>query len=234
MVSSALATVTPTAADTPVCPAASPALAVSVCGPFATRVVSHGTSYGALVSVPITVPSTENVTPVTPTSSEAVASTAIGPLTLAPSPGAVMPTVGAVVSGGGAVVTTSWGRLVAVVPSRETNATPSADVEEIRIEKVPSPVTIGPTLNCAHVLRAALPIAATGSESAAGAVFHVTFSGQVCEATRATDPPTGDGLVTNSRNVAPTTTSDPTPETVNRRSPFWTGELSAVKVPSDP
>ena len=54
-----------------------------------------------------------------------------------------MATVGAVVSGGGAVVTTSCGRLVAVMPSRETNATPSATLEEIRIEKVPSPVTIG-------------------------------------------------------------------------------------------
>src|SRR5690242_18277877 len=158
------------------------------------------------------VPSTANMTDVTPTLSLAFASTSTEPETVDASLGAVIATVGGVVSAGGAVVTTSCGRCAAVVPSRETNATPSADVEEIRIENVPSPVMIGSTLNCAQVFNPALPIVATGSGSAAGAVFQVTFSGHVWDATRATDPPTGEGFVTYSRRVAPMTTSVPTPE----------------------
>src|SRR3954470_23296270 len=179
-------------------------------------------------------PSMANATDVTPTLSVADASTATEPETDAPSVGAVIATVGVVLSGGGAVVTTSCGRCVAVVPSRETYATPSADVDETRIEYVPSPVMIGKTLNCAHVLSAALPIVATGSGSAAGGGVPGGLSPQVCEATRATEPPTGEGFVTNRRNVAPRTTSLPTPETLNRSSAFWTGELSAVSVVSDP
>ena len=54
----------------------------------------------------------------------------------------------------------------------------------------------GRTLNCAHVFTDDFPMVASGTASAAGAWFHVTFSGHVCEATRDTEPPDGDGFVT--------------------------------------
>src|SRR4029079_8555065 len=131
------------------------------------------------------------------------------------------------------VVTTSWGRC-ARVPSREEESTPSAFVDVSLTEYVPSPVINGRTLNCAQVFTDAFPIVASGSASAAGAVFHVMFSDHVCEATRDTAPPDGDGVVTYSRRVAAVTTSVPTPETVKRRSPLVIGELSEVRVVRDP
>jgi hypothetical protein len=85
-------------------------------------------------------------------------------------------------------------------------------------------------LNVIHEPTVAFPTVAKALGSAAGAVAHVTFSGHVCEATRETEPPTGDALVTNRRSVAAVTTSVPTPETVNRRSECWIGELSAPMV----
>ena len=75
----------------------------------------------------------------------------------------------------------------------------------------------------------ALPVGdASGVGSAAGAVVHVTFSAQVCEATRYSVPATGDGFVTYRRRLAAATTSVPTPATVNRSNVCSTGALSAV------
>ncbi len=60
---------------------------------------SHVVPYGAVASVPTSVPSTRNSTWVTPTLSEAVAATGTDPDTVAPLAGEVTDTVGAVVSG---------------------------------------------------------------------------------------------------------------------------------------
>src|ERR1051326_8562407 len=68
VVSPVLDTVTVTAADVFVLPAASRATAVNVCVPFVAVVVSHGTKYGAAVaSVPRFAPSSLNCTPAPPT-----------------------------------------------------------------------------------------------------------------------------------------------------------------------
>src|SRR5262245_44407403 len=87
------------AADVLVCPAASRAMAVSVCEPAPEAAASHDAEYGALVSsAPTLTPSTRNCTPTTPTASLALAVTVTVPLTDAPEAGEVIDTVGAVVS----------------------------------------------------------------------------------------------------------------------------------------
>src|SRR5204862_27971 len=80
-------------------PAASRAVAVSVCEPLPTVVVFQETEYGDDVSsAPRLAPSTRNCTPATPTLSEAEALTVTDPETVAPDAGAVMLTAGGVVS----------------------------------------------------------------------------------------------------------------------------------------
>src|SRR5262245_38591989 len=115
----ALFTVTLTAAEVRVLPAASGAMAVSVCVPLALPAVLHETEYGALVSsAPRFLPSTRKRTPATPTLSEALAVTVMVPETVAPFPGDVIDTLGGVVSGGGALFTVT-------VTGLEVNVTPS-------------------------------------------------------------------------------------------------------------
>src|SRR3989442_11784762 len=98
-----LFTVTVTADEVVVLPAASRATAVSVCVPFATVFVSHEMEYGAVVSSAARfAPSSLNWTPATPTLSLAVALTVIVLLTVVPLDGALIVTLGGVVSGGGA------------------------------------------------------------------------------------------------------------------------------------
>src|SRR5437899_6851383 len=95
-------TVTVTAADVPVLPAASRATAVRVWEPLLVVVVSHEIEYGAVAtSAPRFWPSSLNCTPTTPTLSEAVAETVVVPETVEPERGEVMLTVGGVVSEGG-------------------------------------------------------------------------------------------------------------------------------------
>ena len=78
-------TVTTTAADVAVFPAASRARAVNVCEPLLVVVVFHATAYGAVVSsAPSAPPSSRNCTPATPTLSEALAVTVTVRLTVAP------------------------------------------------------------------------------------------------------------------------------------------------------
>src|SRR5438034_60042 len=97
-----LFTVTVTGDDVVVLPAASRAVAVSVCVPFVAVFVSHEIEYGAVVSSALRLaPSSLNCTPAMPTLSVAFALTVMDPLTVAPFAGAVMDTVGGVVSGGG-------------------------------------------------------------------------------------------------------------------------------------
>src|SRR5205807_2249614 len=94
-----LSTVTLTAAEVTVLPAASRAVAVNVCDPSATPAVFHATAYGADVfSAPSGAPSTKNCTPATPMLSAALALTVIVPLTAVPADGAVMAAVGGVLS----------------------------------------------------------------------------------------------------------------------------------------
>src|SRR5204862_6057358 len=83
-------------------PAASRAIAVSVCEPLLAVAVFQETPKGAAVSsAPSAAPSSKNCTPATPTLSEAFAVTGIVPETVAPLAGELMLTVGGVVSGGG-------------------------------------------------------------------------------------------------------------------------------------
>src|SRR5438552_966256 len=101
----AFTTVTLTAAEVAVLPAASRAKAVRVCAPALAVVVSQETEDGAAVSsAPKLAPSSLNCTPTTPTLSVALAETVTVPVTVAPAAGAVMETAGEVVSGGAAVV----------------------------------------------------------------------------------------------------------------------------------
>src|SRR5207245_593662 len=87
------------AAAVVVLPAASRAIAVSVCDALLAVVVSHEIEYGAVVSsAPTFAPSSRNWTPTTPAWSVGVALSAVVPLTVAPPAGAVTLTVGAVVS----------------------------------------------------------------------------------------------------------------------------------------
>src|SRR5439155_909059 len=93
------ATITVTAAENDVLPAASRARAVSVCESPVEVVVSHRTAYGgARSSLPSATPSRKNCTPATPTLSEASAATVTVPLAVAPEAGDVMLTSGGVVS----------------------------------------------------------------------------------------------------------------------------------------
>jgi hypothetical protein len=94
-----LLTVTVTAVEVVLLPAASRATAVNVWVPLATVVVSHVIEGGLVVSsAPRLLPSSLNCTPATPTSSDALAVTVIVPETVAPSEGAVIETVGGVLS----------------------------------------------------------------------------------------------------------------------------------------
>src|SRR5205814_1949938 len=95
-----LVTVTVTAADVVMFPAASRACAVTACVPFGTSTEFQDVVYGLAVnSAPRFAPSTLNCTPTTPTSSAAVAaSVTAAPLTAAPSAGAVIAIAGGVTS----------------------------------------------------------------------------------------------------------------------------------------
>ena len=97
-----LLTVTVTGEEVVRFPAASRAIAVSVCDAFDAVVVFHDTEYGeAVASAPRFTPSSWNWTPATPTLSEALADTVIVFETVAPFVGLVIETVGGVVSAGG-------------------------------------------------------------------------------------------------------------------------------------
>ena len=97
-----LLTVTLTGEEVLRFPAASRAMAVSVCEAFDAVVVFHDTVYGVAVSSePRLAPSSWNWRPATPTLSEAFADTVIVPDTVDPPAGLVMETVGGVVSLGG-------------------------------------------------------------------------------------------------------------------------------------
>src|ERR687895_253881 len=88
-------TVTVTALEVVVLPAASRAIAVIVCDPLAAEPVSHGAAYGADVSsAPTLTPSTRNWTPTTPTLSDAAALSVTVSETVTPDEGAVTDTVG--------------------------------------------------------------------------------------------------------------------------------------------
>src|SRR5437867_11493958 len=101
----ALSTVTATAVEVAVFPAASRASAVKLWAPFAASVVVQDRAYGAAVtSAPRLTPSSLNCTPTTPTLSVALAETVTVPATVEPVAGAVSATVGGVVSGGAGVV----------------------------------------------------------------------------------------------------------------------------------
>ena len=94
-----LLTVTVTALDVVRFPAASRAMAVSVCEALDAVVVFHDTVYGVAVSSePRFTPSSWNWRPATPTLSEAFADTVIVPDTVDPPVGLVIETVGGVVS----------------------------------------------------------------------------------------------------------------------------------------
>src|SRR5436190_15050091 len=94
-----LETVTVTAADVVVFPAASRARALNVCEPLVAVVVSQAIVYGpAVSSEPRFAPSSTNCTPTTPTLSDAFAVTDVVPETVAPDAGAVTLDVGGVVS----------------------------------------------------------------------------------------------------------------------------------------
>jgi hypothetical protein len=94
-----LFTVTVTAVLVVLLPAASLAIARTVCEVFVAVVVFQETEYGAVVSnAPRLAPSSWNCTLATPTLSLALAVTEIVPLTVAPFAGALIDTVGGVVS----------------------------------------------------------------------------------------------------------------------------------------
>ena len=116
-----LSTVTLTAAELAVLPAASRATAVKLWLPFAFKVVFQETEYGGVVtSTPRFVPSSLNCTPTTPTLSVAFAATMIVLATVVPAVGAEMETVGGVVS----FITVNTLELVAVPPGVVTLSGP--------------------------------------------------------------------------------------------------------------
>ena len=93
-------TVTVTAADVAVLPAASRATAVRVCVPAVAEAVSQAAECGAVVSsAAIGAPSAKNRTPATPTLSDALAVIGTNPETVDPDAGAEIDTVGGVPSG---------------------------------------------------------------------------------------------------------------------------------------
>src|SRR5437867_12429549 len=101
----ALSTVTLTAADVAVFPAASRATAVKVWDPLTASVVFHEREYGAAVtSAPRFAPSSLNCTPTTPTLSVALAETITVPAIVNGTAWCSIRTVGGVVAGGARVV----------------------------------------------------------------------------------------------------------------------------------
>jgi len=113
-----LFTVTLTVALVVEFPAASFAIALSVCAPLVAVVVFHDAEYGVAVSKPPRLaPSSWNCTLATPTLSAAVAVTAMVEETVAPFAGAVSETVGGVVSGVVLLTVTVTTALVAVFPA---------------------------------------------------------------------------------------------------------------------
>src|SRR5438876_6083075 len=95
----ALTTVTLTAAEVAMFPAASRATAVTLWLPFALKAAFQETEYGAVVtSAPRFVPSSLNWTPTTPTLSVALAETVIVPATEAPGVGEEIEIVGGLLS----------------------------------------------------------------------------------------------------------------------------------------
>src|SRR5689334_15765232 len=94
------ATVTVTAADVDVFPAASAADAWSVWVPLLTDVVSHENANGPVASWPIEVPSTRSWVSATPTLSVALTVTVVIPPTVAPAAGVAIETAGRTVSAG--------------------------------------------------------------------------------------------------------------------------------------
>jgi hypothetical protein len=113
-----LLTVTVTVALVVLLPAASLAIARSVCEPLLDVVVFHETEYGeAVLRLPKLAPSSWNCTLATPTLSLAFAVTETVPLTVAPFPGALIDTVGGVVSGFVLLTLTATCALVAELPA---------------------------------------------------------------------------------------------------------------------
>jgi hypothetical protein len=91
-----LSTVTFTAVDVVVLPAASLATAVKLCAPLETPVVFQEIEYGLVVAVPMVVAPSLKTTCVTPTLSVELADTVTVPLRKAPADGAVRAAVGGV------------------------------------------------------------------------------------------------------------------------------------------
>src|SRR5439155_4970281 len=117
----AFTTITLTAAEVAVLPAASRAMALRLCEPLLAVVVFQETAYGATVtSAPRFVPSSLNCTPTTPTLSLALAETVTVPDTVAPGVGEAMEMVGGVLS----TVTLTAAEVVWLpAPSRATAVT---------------------------------------------------------------------------------------------------------------
>jgi hypothetical protein len=114
----ALLTVTVTTALMVLFPAASRAIAPSLCAPLLAFVVSHEYAYGADASKPpALIPSTWNCTLATPTLSAAFAETLTVPETLAPAAGALIDTVGGVVSADVLLIVTVTAALVVLFPA---------------------------------------------------------------------------------------------------------------------
>jgi len=112
-----LFTVTVTAAEVVVFPAASLALAVRVWEPFVACAVFQLVLYGLVLSVAMTLPSMRKSTEATPTLSEAEAEMVLVPETVAPFDGAVRDTVGGVVSGAALLTVTVTPVDVVVFPA---------------------------------------------------------------------------------------------------------------------
>src|SRR5207237_122816 len=127
-----LTTITLTAAEVVVLPAASRATAVRVCVALVAVVAAHERAYGAVItSAPRFAPSSLNCTPTTPTLSVALAETVTMPETVAPAAGAVIDTVGGVVS----ATVTLTAAAVAVLPaaSRATAVRVCSPVEAVAV-----------------------------------------------------------------------------------------------------
>ena len=112
-----LLTVTETAAEVVQFPAASEAVALMLCDPLASVLVSSVAVYGAAaIPAPRVAPSTLNCTDLTPTLSEAEAVNAMLPETVCPAVGALMETVGAVVSATALLTVTATAAEVVLFP----------------------------------------------------------------------------------------------------------------------
>jgi hypothetical protein len=129
-------------------PAASRALAVSVCEPLATAAVFQDAEYGAAPSSASKAPSTKNRTPVTPRLSAALAVTVVVPPTVAPEAGDVMLTVGGEVSGGGQVkpgMHGNWALANGATPTMRAAQTAARPIRHRVIIVIPSrrPTKVG-------------------------------------------------------------------------------------------